>query len=65
MSKAITELVKSVDKTLNEKQGAIINAQTLLSRLRHMYDFECEAGPLYNCWEFIELERCIESLANE
>ena len=55
----------SEDKTLNEKQGAIINAQTLLSRLRHMYDFECEAGPLYNCWEFIELERCIESLANE
>lgn len=42
--------------------GAIMNGQELLRRLADYYGFECEGGPIGNCVEFQELERCFAAL---
>ena len=42
--------------------GAVVNGLALLYRLRDHYDFECEAGPLKNCTDFHDLERCLLAL---
>ena len=39
--------------------GAIINAQESCRRLIDFYDFQCEAGSLGNCYEMLELQRCL------
>lgn len=42
--------------------GAIVNARTYADRLEQ-YGFECEAGPLSMCTDWMELRRCLERLA--
>lgn len=42
--------------------GALHNADAFAERLESIYDFECEAGPLRNCYEWTELRRCINAL---
>jgi hypothetical protein len=44
--------------------GAIHNAAAYANQLENIYDFECEAGPLRNCYEWIELRRCLNVLAD-
>ena len=43
--------------------GAIINGRTHMDRLEG-YPFECEAGPLTLCTDWVELRRCFEHLAD-
>jgi hypothetical protein len=56
----------------NEKQmpvahdaplGAILNGRIYMDRLDG-YPFECEAGPLHLCDDWVELRRCFEHLAD-
>ena len=43
--------------------GAILNGRTHMDRLEG-YPFECEAGPLTLCTDWVELRRCFEHLAD-
>lgn len=43
--------------------GAVENGREFLRRLADHYSFECEGGPLRNCSDFIEVERCFEAMA--
>ncbi len=43
--------------------GAIINGRTYADRLENDYRFECEAGPLRLCSDWVEFRRCFEWLA--
>ena len=44
-------------------QGAIINGAAFADRLEHDYQFECPAGPLANCTDYVEFRRCFDFLA--
>lgn len=44
--------------------GAIINGRISIERLKNIYNFQCQAGSLNMCEDFIELERCFEHLCN-
>jgi len=44
-------------------EGAIVNGRVYADRLEHDYKFECEAGPLHLCNDWIEFCRCFEWLA--
>lgn len=35
------------------------NAKALCDRLEHFYSFECEAGPLTNCVEWLRLKELL------
>lgn len=48
----------SVDHILR----AIHNADALIHRLETHYSFECEAGPLSQCAEWHDLQRCFQDL---
>jgi hypothetical protein len=43
--------------------GALHNGEAYAERLENIYDFECEAGPLRNCSEWVELRRCMQHVA--
>jgi len=43
--------------------GAIVNGRVYADRLEHDYKFECEAGPLHLCNDWVEFRRCFEWLA--
>lgn len=43
--------------------GAIENGRAFMNRIEQHYDFEGEAGPLRNCYEWQELRRCFDHLA--
>lgn len=43
--------------------GAIENGREFLRRLVDHYDFQCEAGNLRWCYEYQELVRCFEHMA--
>jgi uncharacterized protein YfcZ (UPF0381/DUF406 family) len=44
-------------------EGAIVNGRVYADRLEHDYKFECEAGPLHLCNDWVEFRRCFEWLA--
>lgn len=44
-------------------EGAIVNGRVYADRLEHDYKFECEAGPLHLCTDWVEFRRCFEWLA--
>ena len=44
-------------------EGAIVNGRFYADRLEHDYKFECEAGPLHLCTDWVEFRRCFEWLA--
>ena len=44
-------------------EGAIVNGRVYADRLEHDYRFECEAGPLHLCNDWVEFRRCFEWLA--
>lgn len=44
-------------------QGAIINGAAFADRLERAYQFECPAGPLVNCTDYVEFRRCFDYLA--
>jgi hypothetical protein len=44
-------------------EGAILNGRVYADRLEHDYKFECEAGPLHLCNDWVEFRRCFEWLA--
>ena len=44
-------------------EGAIVNGRVYADRLEHDYKFECEAGPLHLCADWVELRRCFEWMA--
>ena len=44
-------------------EGAVVNGRVYADRLEHEYKFECEAGPLHLCTEWVEFRRCFEWLA--
>ncbi|WP_372362855.1 hypothetical protein ACCQ10_09165 [Xanthomonas sp. NCPPB 1325] len=44
-------------------QGAIVNGAAFADRLERDYQFECPAGPLVNCTDYIEFRRCFDYLA--
>ena len=44
-------------------EGAIVNGRVYADRLAHDYKFECEAGPLHLCTDWVEFRRCFEWLA--
>jgi hypothetical protein len=44
--------------------GAIHNAEAFANILEEMYHFECIAGPLRTCYEWVELRRCLVALAD-
>jgi len=44
-------------------EGAIVNGRVYADRLEHDYTFECEAGPLHLCNDWVEFRRCFEWLA--
>ena len=44
--------------------GALHNGEVYADRLENIYDFECEAGPLRNCTEWVELRRCMRYIAD-
>ena len=43
--------------------GALHNGEEYANRLENIYDFQCEAGPLRNCYEWTELRRCMAAVA--
>ena len=44
-------------------EGAIVNGRVYADRLEHHYKFECEAGPLHLCNDWVEFRRCFDWLA--
>ena len=44
-------------------EGAVVNGRVYADRLEHDYKFECEAGPLHLCTDWVEFRRCFEWLA--
>jgi len=44
-------------------EGAIVNGRVYADRLEHDYKFECEAGPLHLCADWVEFRRCFDWLA--
>ena len=44
-------------------EGAIVNGRVYADRLEHDYKFECEAGSLHLCTDWVEFRRCFEWLA--
>jgi hypothetical protein len=44
-------------------EGAIVNGRVYADRLERDYQFECEAGPLHLCNDWVEFRRCFEWLA--
>jgi hypothetical protein len=40
-----------------------VNGRVYADRLEHDYKFECEAGPLHLCNDWVEFRRCFEWLA--
>jgi hypothetical protein len=44
-------------------EGAIVNGRVYADRLEQEYKFECEAGPLHLCADWVEFRRCFEWLA--
>ena len=44
-------------------EGAIVNGRVYADRLEHDYQFECQAGPLRLCNDWVEFRRCFEWLA--
>jgi len=43
--------------------GAIVNGAAFADRLERDYQFECQAGPLVNCSDYVEFRRCFDHLA--
>lgn len=43
--------------------GAIFNGRAHIDRLEHNYRFDCEAGPLEMCHDWLGLKACFECLA--
>lgn len=54
---------ESIGNDVEYPSGAIYNGQAFIDRLEQVYDFNCEAGPLRNCYEWMELRRCFDYLA--
>lgn len=48
----------------DEPTGAVINGRTLMDRLETGYSFDCEAGPLRLCSDWVGLRQCFEYLAD-
>jgi hypothetical protein len=63
---AITAIKKALAAPVQEPvgcEGAIVNGRVYADRLEHDYKFECEAGPLHLCNDWVEFRRCFEWLA--
>lgn len=41
-----------------------MSALKLIERLEMHYQFECEAGPLKNCMEWVDLKAALETVAD-
>ncbi len=68
LDKAITALREALAEQPAQQEpvgceGAIVNGRVYADRLEHDYKFECEAGPLHLCADWVELRRCFEWLA--
>lgn len=44
-------------------QGAIVNGAAYADRLERDYNFQCDAGPLNLCSDYVEFRRCFDHLA--
>jgi hypothetical protein len=53
----------AVARDVDFPAGALHNGEAYANRLENIYDFECGAGPLRNCHEWIELRRCLSHIA--
>ena len=63
---AITAIKRALAAPVQEPvgcEGAIVNGRVYADRLEHDYKFECEAGPLHLCNDWVEFRRCFEWLA--
>ena len=64
--RAITAIKQALAAPVQEPvgcEGAIVNGRVYADRLEHDYKFECEAGPLHLCNDWVEFRRCFEWLA--